>query len=175
MLFAFVRSRGLDESDANDVVQDIFVKLLGKIQTYNREKYKFRTWLFAVAHHALIDRARRLASRNRAVDGWVSTILRSTASDSLKMAEAWVKVHRTKILDHAIENVRSQTSHRVWACFEQRLLFDRPGAEVARELGLEVGNVFVNAHRVLERIRAICHEFDEDLIDDDDSGLSGRD
>ena len=49
MLFAFVRSRGLDDSDANDVVQDIFVKLLGKIETYNREKYKFRTWLFAVS------------------------------------------------------------------------------------------------------------------------------
>jgi DNA-directed RNA polymerase specialized sigma24 family protein len=128
-----------------------------------------------VAHPPLGDWVWRLPTRNRAVDGWVSTILRSTASDSLKMAEAWVKVHRTKILDHAIENVRSQTSHRVWACFEQRLLFDRPGAEVARELGLEVGNVFVNAHRVLERIRAICHEFDEDLIDDDDSGVSGRD
>ena len=32
MLFAYLRKRGLKESEANDVVQDIFVKLLGKIQ-----------------------------------------------------------------------------------------------------------------------------------------------
>ena len=38
MLLAFLRKQGLKESEANDVVQDIFVKLLGKIQTYNREK-----------------------------------------------------------------------------------------------------------------------------------------
>jgi RNA polymerase sigma-70 factor, ECF subfamily len=174
MLMAFLRKQHLNNSDANDVVQDIFVKLLGKIQTYDRKKYKFRTWLFAVAHHTLIDRARRLASRNRAVDGWVREMLRSTTSDSMKMAEAWVRIHRSKILDHAIENVRTRTSYPVWACFEQRLLFDRPGAEIATELDLEVGNVYVNAHRVLERVRAICLEFDEDLTDDDNSGVSGR-
>ena len=38
MLLAFLRKQGLNEFEANDVVQDIFVKLLGKIQTYDRKK-----------------------------------------------------------------------------------------------------------------------------------------
>ena len=128
MLFAFLRKQGLRESDAGDVVQDIFVKLLGKIQTYDRERFKFRTWLFAVAHHALVDRARRLASQKRAVEGWVENVLRANPSDSLKMAEAWGKLHRAKILAHALESVRIRIRPGSWACFEQRLLRDRPGA-----------------------------------------------
>ena len=44
MLMAFLRKQRLNDSDANDVVQDIFIKLLAKIQTYDREKFRFRTW-----------------------------------------------------------------------------------------------------------------------------------
>jgi RNA polymerase sigma factor (sigma-70 family) len=176
MLFAFLRKQRLNESDACDVVQDIFVKLLDKIHTYDRGKYRFRSWLFAVAHNTLIDKARRRASRKRAVQGWVVNVLRSTPSDSLKMAEEWVRIHRSKILAHALETVRARTSPRVWACFEQRLLRNRPGAEIAKELGYEPPTVYANAHRVLNEVRAVCLEFDEDLTnDDDESGLSRRD
>ena len=180
MLFAFMRRRGLPESEADDVVQEIFVKLLVKIQTYDRTKYKFRSWLFSVAQNSLIDRARRRASHQKALAGWVVNVLQSTPSDSVKIAEEWLKIHRTKILAHAA-NGNSRTCRpgclapRVWTCFEQRLLRDRPGAEIARELGLEPGTVFVNASRVLTKVRAVCLEFDEDLTDVDDADLSGRD
>jgi RNA polymerase sigma-70 factor (ECF subfamily) len=175
MLFAFLRKQRLNESDAEEVVQDIFIKLLDKIHTYDREQVRFRSWLFAVAHHALIDKARRRASYKKAVDGWVAKMLRSTKSDSTKLAEQWVKHHRAKILAHALETVRAHTSVKVWTCFEQRLLRGRHGSEIARELGIEPGSVFVNAHRVLKNVRAICQEFDEDLSDDDESSLSQRD
>jgi RNA polymerase sigma-70 factor, ECF subfamily len=172
ILLAFLRKQRLNDSDANDVVQDIFVKLLNKIQTYDRKKYRFRSWLFSVAHNTLIDHARRRASQKKAADGWVLSVLQATPSDSVKMAEEWVKMHRMKILHHALKSVRDRTSARTWACFEQRLLRDRPGGEIAAELGLEASTVFVHASRVLKRVRTVCQEFDEDLTDDDDSGLS---
>jgi RNA polymerase sigma factor (sigma-70 family) len=175
MLLAFLRKQRLNDSDAEEVVQDIFLKLLDKIQTYDREKLRFRSWLFAVARNALVDKARRRASYKKAIDGWAAEMLRSTASDSKKLAEAWVKHHREKILAHAIETVRAHTSPKVWSCFEQRLLRGRRAADIAAELEIEPGAVHVNAHRVMKRVREVCQEFDEDLTDDDDSGLSRRD
>ena len=172
MLHGFLRKQGLPASDASDVVQDIFLKLLGKIQTYNPEQCKFRTWLFAVAHNTLVDKARRRATQQKAIDGWVATVLNSSHSDSLRMADEWVKLHRKKILAHALETVRKNTSPRAWTCFEQRILRDRPGAQIAVELDLEPSTVFVHACRVLKRVRAICQEFDEDTGDDFDSSLS---
>jgi RNA polymerase sigma-70 factor (ECF subfamily) len=175
MLFALLRKQGVQDFEANDVVQDVFVKLLAKVHTYERENCKFRSWLFSVAHHTLIDRARRRASHRKALDGWAAQMLQATPSDSVKMAEEWVRIHRTKILRYALESVRRQTSARGWSCFEQRLLRDRPRAEIAAELGLEPNAVFVNSCRVLKTIRAVCQEFDEDLSDVIDSSVSRRD
>ncbi len=171
MLFAFLLKQGLQEFEAQDVVQDIFVKLLDKIHTYDREKSRFRCWLFSVAHHAVVDRARRLASERKATDNWVDRMLRATDAENLQMEEDWILFHRRRILELALKRVHARTSRRVWACFEQRLLRNRSGIEVGRELGLEPNAVFANSSRVLTQVRAVCQEFDEDLIDDIDSGL----
>ena len=69
ILATYLRNRGLSDSDANDVIQDVFVKLLRKIHTYDRAKCKFRSWLFNVAHNTVIDHARRRASYQKAVRG----------------------------------------------------------------------------------------------------------
>ncbi len=119
----------------------------------------------------MIDKARRKTSHKKALDGWVAHVLRATYSDSLRMAEDWVRIHRMKILEHALKTVRARTSTNAWYCFEQRILRNRPGAEIARELNpnVEPNVVFVNASRVLKLVREVCQEFDEDLIDALDS------
>lgn len=174
MLLAYLHKRGLKEFDANDVVQEIFVKLLCKIQTYDQERCKFRTWLFSVAHNTLVDRARRRASHQKAIDGWVGHMLNATPSDSVRMTEEWTKIHREKILEHALKTVRARTSSRVWACFEQRLLRNRPASLIAAELQIEPNAVYVNASRVLKQVRAVCDEFDEDISHGFESDVSGR-
>jgi RNA polymerase sigma-70 factor (ECF subfamily) len=163
MLFAYLRKRGLEESDAGDVVQDIFVKLLGKIHTYDRAGSPFRAWLFSLAHNTLIDHARRRASYRKALDGWAAHLLRTTDSDRLEMAEEFVRIHREQILDHALKTIRARTSSKAWACFEQRLLRNRPAAEIAAELNLVPNVVYVYASRILNQLRALCDEFDEDI------------
>jgi DNA-directed RNA polymerase specialized sigma24 family protein len=150
------------------------VKLIAGIHTYDRTRCRFRTWLFSLAHNTLVDHARRRAAYKRAVGGWVDHLLRATTSDSVKMAEEWVKIHREKILEHALKTVRARTSSKVWACFEQRLLRNRPGGEIAAELKMEPNAVYVNSSRVLHQVRALCDEFDEDISHAFESDVSGR-
>ena len=172
MLLAYMANQGLNEFDANDVVQDIFVKLLSRIHTYKREKSSFRAWLFSVAHNALIDHARRLASRKKALDGWVVNVLRATPSDSVRMKEQWTAMHRERILKHALKVVRARVSSRVWTCFVQRVLHNHPAAEIGRDLNLEPNAVYVNACRVMKLVRACCEDFDEDMSHAFESDLS---
>jgi len=174
ILFAYLRKQGLKEFEVNDVVQDTFVKLLAKIHTYDRSKCKFRSWLFSVAHNTLIDHARRRASHKKALEGWAADVLGATPSDSVRMTEEWVKIHRAKILEHALKTVCARTSSRVWSCFEQRLLRNRPASEIAAELKLEPNAVYANASRVLKQVRAVCDEFDEDISHAFESDVSGR-
>ncbi len=104
MLMEYLKKRRLPDCDANDVVQDIFVKLLTKIRTYDRAKCSFRSWLFSVAHNALIDHARRVASRKRALDAWVIIVLRATPSDSVGWEGEWTMLHRERILKHCAQD-----------------------------------------------------------------------
>jgi RNA polymerase sigma-70 factor, ECF subfamily len=163
MLFAYLRKQGLNEFEANDVVQDVFVKLLAKIQTYDRAKCKFRSWLFSLAHNAMIDRARQRASYQKALDGWAAHVLQATPSDSLRMEQEWVKLHRKRILAHALKRTQDCTSTKAWSCFEQRLLKNRPAAQVAADLKLTPRAVYVYACRVLKVVRTLCEQFDEDI------------
>ncbi len=173
MLLAYLNKRGVAQSDAGDIVQDIFVKLLTKIHTYDRSRQKFRSWLFSVAQNTLIDRARRRAAYQRALDGWVVHVLRATPSDSHQMAEDWVKIHREKILEHALKTVRAHVSSKSWACFEQRLLKNRSAVDIGAELKIAPSAVHVNACRVLKQVRVVCNEFDEDIGHAFDGDVSG--
>jgi hypothetical protein len=79
------------------------------------------------------------------------------------MEQEWVKLHRKRILEHALKTTRERTSTKAWSCFEQRLLRNRPAALVAAEMQLKPRAVYVYACRVLKQVRALCEQFDEDI------------
>ena len=163
MLMDYLRRRNLPEFDADDVVQDVFVKLISKINTYEREKCCFRSWLFAVVNHSLIDAARRKAAHVKAQEGWVVNVLRSTPTESVMLEEAWRKLHQERILKHALKAVRARVSPRAWACFVQRVFNDHPAAQIGHDLGIGAHAVYVNACRVMKLVRKYCLDFDEDM------------
>ena len=56
-------------------------------------------------------------------------------------------VQSDKILAHAVLTVRATVSSKSWVCFAQRLLCNRPAAEIAAELKIEPNAVYVNGCR----------------------------
>ena len=162
MLFAYLRKQGLKDSDVSDVVQDIFVKLLGKIHTYKREKSGFRAWLFSW-------RTTRSSTRpgtGQPEEGHGRVGGRRARGDRLGQREDGAGLDQDSSREdpgpRAADSPEAQLSSRAWICFEQRLLRDRPAAEIAKELGIEPNLVYVNACRVMKLVRSVCEEFDED-------------
>jgi RNA polymerase sigma-70 factor (ECF subfamily) len=140
ILLGYVCRRGLNELEANEVVQDIVVKLFRKIGTYDRAECRFRTWLFGVAQNTLIDRARRKASYKKAIEGWAAHVLRATTADTIEMEGEFKKLHREKILAHSLKIVRARASTKSWTCFERRLLRDQPAAGISADLKITEPN-----------------------------------
>lgn len=173
ILMAYLLKRGVKEADSVEIVQDVFVKLLAKIHTYDRTKCRFRNWLFRVARNTLIDFLRRRTSHDSAVKVWAAHMLKEIESGGMELERDWEKLHREKILRHALRTVRARVSPRAWGCFWGRLMEDRAAEEIAQELGMDTANaVYVSACRVLKKVRAVCEEFEEDLSRDLDAGLS---
>ena len=167
LLVAYVRKRGVSEHDAADVVQDVFSRLVPALASFefDPQRGRFRTWLWRVTHNALADWGRRRAVRARAEQGWVEqggAVEYQPAHEGQSDVE-WDELYRRRILEVVTERVRATTQPVTWACFEGRILAGRPAAEIAAETGVSVNAVYVNASRILARVREECESFQEPL------------
>jgi RNA polymerase sigma-70 factor (ECF subfamily) len=162
LLIAYVRQRGVSEHDAADVVQEVFSRLVPALAKFefDAERGRFRTWLWRVTHNALVDWARRRGTRDRAERAWVD---QQPQADEEDADDSWDLLYRRRILEVVTGRVRATTQPVTWACFAGRILADRPAAEIAVETGISANAVYVNASRVLARIREECESFHEPL------------
>jgi RNA polymerase sigma-70 factor (ECF subfamily) len=161
LLLNYVRSRGLAENDARDVVQDVFVLLLPALQKFELDpaRGRFRTWLWKVTCNALADWARKQRRQTKAEDAFRE---RSVGDEP---EPQWASAHHQRVLDFVLQRVRAQTQPRTWSCFEQHVLLGRSSGEVADELSMQATAVRVNASRVLAAVRQQCGEYLEELGD----------
>ena len=174
LLQRYMRSLGLDEHAANDVTQEVYMRLLQSLPTFELDgkRGRFRSYLWTLAYSALVDRARRVKSRRRAEEAWIDRFLIADEANSEKVQEELNAINQQEILERAFARVRAETSPRAWSCFEQRLIHDRPGTEIAAELGITDKAVFVYASRVLKAVRAQCTALSEALENDSMNWLS---
>jgi RNA polymerase sigma-70 factor (ECF subfamily) len=170
LLTAYVRRRGPGEEDTREIVQDVFVRLVKTLPDFrlDRQKGRFRSWLWQICQSALVDWARRRRRRARAEDGWLNRLSEASWPNESDSDDLWVGMHRRRVLTFALETVRTRSRRKTWACFERHLLQRRPSAAVAGELGVTVNAVDVNSSRVLDRVREFCDKYLEGLTDDVD-------
>jgi RNA polymerase sigma-70 factor (ECF subfamily) len=164
LLYRYVLARGVPRTDAADVVQETFIKLLGALPkfSYDPERGRFRTWLYQVTMSALIDHVRRKIAHGAVVKKWwmnfgMTLVVGGTPDDD------WDKAHQRRALDLAQAEVKAQANPRTWACYEQRFLHGRSYADIGRELDLSANAVCVNAGRILEKVSALAKEKLEEL------------
>ncbi len=166
LLIRYVRKHDVREHDAEDLVQDIFLNKLRPAMAkfdLDRQRGRFRTWLFEVTINAIRDWARRRQNQPPAFgqeSNFTGPIVPSVTEE---LSREWEQLHHEQIMQFAMKKSQESFEPKTWACFEQRTLRGRSGPEVAEELGLSVNAVYTNAHRVLEKIRELCARHDEEL------------
>jgi RNA polymerase sigma-70 factor (ECF subfamily) len=174
LIFSYLRGLNIKEHDANDLTQQVFWRLMRFLPrfTLNRQKARFRTYLWKLTFHTLVDGARRRKVRDRAEGEWVRRFCEVQESESDELEVEFLKRHRQRILEIALPRARENVSPTAWICFEGRLMHRRSAAEIAAELETTANCVFVHASRVLKEIRRLCAEIEGELGDDWDAELS---
>jgi RNA polymerase sigma-70 factor (ECF subfamily) len=150
LLYYWTRHLGLQPHDAADLVQEVFALLVQKLPefTYDRQK-SFRAWLRTLLLNKWRDHRRR---RNEppldAADPAFAELAAPDAAVALGEAE-----YQQTLIRQALEVMKAEFQPTTWrACWEYVAL-GRPAAQVAAELGLSVGAVYVAKSRVLSRLR----------------------
>jgi RNA polymerase sigma-70 factor (ECF subfamily) len=155
LVYTFARRRGLQDADAADLTQEVFLALAqgaGRWR-YDPQQGSFRGWLYGVTHHKL---ARFLQRRQTqplgSGDSNAQQRLAEEPGPSDGLEQAWEQEFQRQLFRVAAEQVQGHFAPTTWQAFWQTAVEGRPAALVAAELGLSVGAVYVARSRVLARL-----------------------
>ena len=146
---------GLQDADAADLAQDTLRLVLRAAPefVYNPQIGSFRGWLFTVARNEIRKFVTRRASRNRGTgDSEVHQMIANHAARDPDAGE-WDREYQLNLFNWAAQRVKVEYRDKTWQAFWQTVVEGREVEEVARELDMTSGAIYIVASRVTARIR----------------------
>lgn len=150
MIRGWCRHWGLRELDAEDVAQNVMIQLSRQMQRFEYDRNgSFRGWLKTVAYRAWCD---FLSQRNRQNDNGsgdsnVLQLLNSVAARDEFLEQMEQEWHR-ELLDEAMSRVRQRVQPHTWEAFRLMTQDGLSGQQVADQLDMKVGAVWVAKSKV---------------------------
>jgi RNA polymerase sigma-70 factor (ECF subfamily) len=145
-----------DEAEADEAVQDAFVKVFSRIETY-REAWPFEVWFTRILINGCLDRRKALARRNR----WFAPAEEATVADEARQAasrgldanpEGWLLARERRArLAAAIDQLYGRQRTVFMLCH----LGDCTPREVSAIMGLNESTVRVHLFRAARKLRGL--------------------
>jgi RNA polymerase sigma factor (sigma-70 family) len=145
---------GLQEADAEDVTQDVLLRLASKMRGFAYDPSRsFRGWLRTLTHHAWSDflEDRKRPGNGSGASQVTQALAQVEARDdlTLRLDEEFTRA----LLEEASARVRLRVQPHTWEAFRMTAMEGKPGAEVAALLGMQIATVFVARSKVQKMLR----------------------
>jgi RNA polymerase sigma-70 factor (ECF subfamily) len=162
LVYKWCRGWGLQPSDAENVGQEVFVRVLRGLPTLRRERRSgsFRAWLHRIANNCFLDHLRQQPTVILASGGSEAhrrleqtpgnpepQIDLDSASDAAALDDERWLIHQ------ATQLIRAEFSQRDWEIFHKNVMLGWSPAEVSQEMQVSKHVVHHTRSRVLRRLR----------------------
>jgi RNA polymerase sigma-70 factor, ECF subfamily len=159
MIYNLVRRRGFQDADASELTQDVLLVVMRAVKRWEPDRCgSFRGWLFTIARRVMINflssPARRFRGSGR------TTLLEQLLNQPAREADSQVfdlELKRRRF-EWAASRVKERVERATWEAFWQTAVLARPVREVARDLGLNPGTVYVARSRVMHQLRVVVEK-----------------
>lgn len=162
LIYAYARRQGLQDADAADVTQDVMTSINRAIQNFDYDPTQgtFRGWLFTVTRNQISRFWKKQSRRGITGDEAMQAILdqRTSVSDEA----FWNQQHQWRLLYWAAEKVKTEFTQSTWNAFALTAFEQKKPQQVAAEVGISVGAVYIAKSRVIKRIRELIKSVESD-------------
>lgn len=143
-IYRFVYLKVSDKTEAEDITQQVFIRAWENINSFVFQGFPFSSWLYRIAHNAIVDSYR--------------TKKNTVAIELVSESEIAYITEHTKALDTKQEMLRVMRALKKLKSDEQSILVMRfidelSNKEVASALGKTEGSVRVIQHRALKQLK----------------------
>lgn len=141
-LFNFYSKMTQDRTVSEDLVQEVFLRILRYRQTY-RPGTTFRTWMYQIARNTRLDQVRKVRPE--------SPLVAEPIAAGANTGDPAVRQQEAQLLQRALMQLPEDKREILVLSRFQELKYE----EIARLLGCETGAVKVRVHRALQQLREI--------------------
>jgi RNA polymerase sigma factor (sigma-70 family) len=177
LIFSVARRSGLNEIEANEVVQDTLVSVAKKMPdfTYEPGKDSFKGWLLTVTRWRIRDqlskRQAQLAQSppSRSADDGLpetrtATIERVPDPSGPELSAIWEQEWQTQLIQTALARIKRLVHPQHYQAYHLSVIVGRPSREVARAVGLKVPQVYLAKFRVGNLLKQEIRRLKETLL-----------
>lgn len=149
----------MDHDDASDITQEILIKIITNLSSYDHQKASFRTWVYRIAvNHILTMKQKKFERRIHDFDRYVSLIEKLPDHRSFAHPDSGVLVEELKI--GCMMGMLMCLNRMARLVFLLGAIFDVPDAVGAEILDISPGNfrkiLSRSRHRVYSHMNGIC-------------------
>jgi len=154
VVYRIARRRGLQDADAQDAVQQVFVSISRSIEGWQggSNRPPFRAWLTTIARNAILKALTRQPRDRAAGASSVMEMLHQVPDCDETASDLQIETQREFVL-RAAEQVRAEFTTETWTIFWQTAIEGVPIADIAKSMGRTPGSIYVARHRILARIK----------------------
>ncbi len=155
LVFRLARGRGLQEADALDTTQEVMTRVAKAINRWDASPNRgsFRGWISRITRNLVVD---FLRSKNRRPlmcdDDSIEDVIQSVPSSSAE-TNLFDLEHERQVFAWAAEKVRHTVKPKSWQAFWLTAIENRPAEDVASELELSKGAVYIARSRVMAKLK----------------------
>ncbi|MFA6514922.1 MAG: sigma-70 family RNA polymerase sigma factor [Candidatus Paceibacterota bacterium] len=135
---------------ANDIVQDVFIKVWKNIKKFDYNKASFKTWIFTIARNTVTDYLRKKKMINfSALDKEEESFADNIEDDVVLPDEALIKLEDKEFLNKLLDEIPTNYKEVLVLYYQEDMTFK----EIGELLGKPLNTVKSHHHRALTILR----------------------
>jgi RNA polymerase sigma factor (sigma-70 family) len=164
VIFALARYRGCSDHTAEEIVQDVVLKVFEQrdVFHYDPKRGRFRDWLSTLVRNKVAEHRRRPAQRIRGRGGDSDAARIEPKVDDVMPDAKWEAAFEQSLLAAMLDVIRREFSPEEYLAFELLALQELHWSTVAQATGLNRHTVYRNRKRILARLRELAGTYKSD-------------